>query len=60
MKTVSASVPLALKTEAKKVLAAQGLTMTAVVRHVLGRVAEGDKQLLEWLRLEHESANKKQ
>lgn len=52
MKTVSASVPLALKIEAKKVLAAQGLTMTGVVRHVLKRVAAGDKATLDWLRRE--------
>ncbi len=49
MKTVSATVPVAVKAEAATVLAEHGISMTAFVRQLLTRVAARDAETLAWL-----------
>jgi DNA-damage-inducible protein J len=49
MKTVSATVPAAVKTEATAVAAAHGISMAALVRELLARVAARDAETLAWL-----------
>jgi len=49
MKTVSATVPLDVKAEVTAVLASRGISMSALIRELLVRVAAGDKEALAWL-----------
>ncbi len=49
MKTISATVPAAVKAEAVAVAAAHGMSMAALLREFLARVAAGDKETLIWL-----------
>ena len=49
MKTVSAAVPAAVKAETAAVAAAHGMSMAALLRELLARVAAGDKETLAWL-----------
>ncbi|MCX5564302.1 MULTISPECIES: hypothetical protein [Alcaligenaceae] len=47
--TVSARVTAAVKAEAAVVAEAHGMSMAALVRELLIRVAAGDKETLAWL-----------
>lgn len=47
---VSASVPANVKAEVSAILASKGISMTALLRDFLGRVAANDKQTLAWLK----------
>ncbi len=47
---VSASVPANVKAEVSAILASKGISMTALLRVFLGRVAANDKQTLAWLK----------
>lgn len=47
--TVSARVAAAVKSEAAVVAKAHGMSMAALVRELLVRVAAGDKETLAWL-----------
>lgn len=48
-KTVSAAVPADVKAEAAAVLAARGISMAALLRELLARVAVRDAETLAWL-----------
>lgn len=47
--TISASVPANVKAEAVTVAAAHGMSMAALVRELLARVAARDAETLIWL-----------
>ena len=49
MKTVSATVPADVKAEVVVVLAARGISMAALVRELLARVAARDAETMAWL-----------
>ncbi len=49
MKTVSATVPADVKAEVAVVLAARGISMAALVRELLARVAAKDAETIAWL-----------
>lgn len=49
MKTVSTTVPADMKTEVAAVLAARGISMAALARELLARVAARDAKKLAWL-----------
>ena len=49
IKTVSAAVPAEVKAEAAAIIAARGISMAALLREFLARVAAGDKETLIWL-----------
>ncbi len=48
-KTVSATVPAAVKAEVAVVLAARGISMAALVRELLAHVAVRDSETMAWL-----------
>ncbi|HFT8011343.1 hypothetical protein [Pseudomonas aeruginosa] len=47
--TISAAVPAAVKSEAAAVAAAHGMSLAALVRELLARVAARDAETLAWL-----------
>ncbi|WP_166798100.1 hypothetical protein [Pseudomonas aeruginosa] len=47
--TISAAVPAAVKSEAAAVAAAHGMSLAALVRELLARVAARDVETLAWL-----------
>lgn len=47
--TISAAVPADVKTEAAAVAAAHGMSLAALVRDLVARVAAGDAETLAWL-----------
>ncbi len=47
--TISAAVPAAVKSEAAAVAAAHGMSLAAMVRELLARVAARDAETLAWL-----------
>ena len=49
IKTVSAAVPADVKAEATAVAAAHGMSLAALVRELLARVAARDAETLAWL-----------
>ena len=48
-KTVSAAVPAAVKAEAAAISAVHGMSMAALLRELLARVAARDAETLAWL-----------
>lgn len=48
-KTVSVAVPAAVKAEAAAVAAAHGISMAALLREMLARVAARDPETMAWL-----------
>ncbi|WP_251850721.1 hypothetical protein [Enterobacter asburiae] len=49
IKTISAAVPAALKAEAATVAAAHSMSLAALVRELIARVAARDAETLAWL-----------
>jgi len=49
IKTVSAAVPANVRAEVSAILASHGISMAALLREFLARVAAGDKETLVWL-----------
>ena len=49
MKTVRTTVPADVKAEVAGVLAARGISMAALVRELLARVAARDAETMAWL-----------
>ena len=47
--TISAAVPADVKTEAAAVAAAHGMSLAALVRELVARVAAHDAETLAWL-----------
>lgn len=47
--TISAAVPAAVKSEAAAVAAAHGMSLTAMMRELVARVAARDAETLAWL-----------
>ncbi|WP_162836126.1 hypothetical protein [Xanthomonas sp. GPE 39] len=47
--TISAAVPVAVKSEATTVAVAHGMSLAALVRELMARVAARDAAVLAWL-----------